>query len=359
MKKLRINIVLPFPATRPGGGVKIMYEYANRLRERGHLVTVLHSIRRPFKKMRSPLWWKLLNYKLRRAERPDWFPLHPAIRSVIVPEITDKYLPDADVTMSTWWEMAYMVRRLNPSKGRPFNLVQDYEIWKGNQELVHATYRLPIHHLVIARYLQELIEKHSGKQPVHIPNAIDTEKFFIEEPIESREEASVIMLYSKEPRKGSAFGIEALLELKKLVPALRATLFGVFAKPSLPDWIDYQQKPADLRGLYNAHAIFFSPSLGEGWALPPAEAMACGCAVVCTDIGGHADYAKDGETALLVEAENVPSMVSRLHQLISNPERRMVLAKNGNAFIHGEFSWTASVDKLEKAFYDAVNRSAS
>ena len=58
MKPLRITIVLPFPVTKPVGGAKIMYEYANRLYAAGHTVTVLHSIRRPYKKMKSPLWWK-------------------------------------------------------------------------------------------------------------------------------------------------------------------------------------------------------------------------------------------------------------------------------------------------------------
>ena len=50
MDKLRINVILPFPATKPVGGAKIMYEYANRLTDRGHEVTIYHSIKRPFKK---------------------------------------------------------------------------------------------------------------------------------------------------------------------------------------------------------------------------------------------------------------------------------------------------------------------
>lgn len=352
MKPLRINIVLPFPATRPGGGVKIMYEYANRLQERGHQVTVLHSLRRPYKKMRSPLWWKKLTYSLRGAARPKWFPLHKDVRSLIVTEITDSYVPDGDVVMSTWWEMTYMVSRLNESKGKKFNLVQDYETWKGNPELVHESYKLPVHHLVISKWLQELVARHSGKLPVHIPNAIDTARFRLINPIDARKADSVIMLYSKEERKGSGFGIEALVELKKLVPTLTATLFGVFSKPNLPDWIQYVQKPGNLPLLYNAHAIFFSPSLGEGWALPPAEAMASGCAVVCTDIGGHHDYAIDEKTALLVQPKNISEMVSQLHQLIIHEERRIELAKSAHTYITESFSWESSVNKLERSFYE-------
>src|SRR5688572_7407998 len=100
MTPLRINIILPFPGTKPGGGLKVMYEYANRLHGKGHKVTILHSIRRPYKKMRSPLWWKQLLYKLRGVSRPKWFPLNENIVSVIVPEITDEHIPDGDILLS-------------------------------------------------------------------------------------------------------------------------------------------------------------------------------------------------------------------------------------------------------------------
>mgnify|MGYP003350828049 CR=1 FL=1 len=46
---LNIAMVLPFPVTKPVGGAKIIYEYANRLFERGHSITIYHSIKRPFK----------------------------------------------------------------------------------------------------------------------------------------------------------------------------------------------------------------------------------------------------------------------------------------------------------------------
>jgi len=354
MNPLRINIILPFITTKPNGGVKIMYEYANRLQERGHSVTVLHSIQRPFRKIKSPLWWKQLRYRLQGLRRPPWFNLHPSIRSVVVPEIRDRFVPDADIVMGTWWEMTYMIHELSPSKGKKFNLIQDYEVWKGHEELVHDSYRLPVNHLVIARYLQELIEKYSGKKPEHIPNAIDTGRFQLTQPIEQRPAASVIMLYSQEPRKGTSYGLEALEALKKEYPSLSVDLFGVYDPPPLKEGMKYYQKPADLSGLMNRNAIFLTPSLGEGWALPPAEAMACGCAVVCTDIGGHADYAIDGETALLTEPKNTEDIIQKLKLLLDDDALRVKIARAGHTFITTQFSWEASVKKMESLFYGAL-----
>ena len=355
---MRISIILPFPATKPVGGAKIMYEYANRLSARGHDVTVYHSIKRPYKKSSTPTWIKKLIFTLRGVERPKWFALHENIKSVIVPSITGRYIRDADIIISTWWQMTYAVSELPASKGKKFNLIQDYETWGGQQDKVDASYYLPVQHLAIARYLQDLVEeKTGGYRPIHIPNAIDEEKFGLDNPIGNRKPGTIIMLYSEEPRKGTSYGLEALKQVHALYPELRVQFFGVYPTPSgLPDWISYIQRPGNLRQLYNEASVFISPSLGEGWALPPAEAMACGCAVVCTRIGGHLDYAIDRQSALLIEKENPAQLAERILELINHDSLRQQIAENGNHLIRHEFSWQSSVSRLEECFSKALEK---
>jgi glycosyltransferase involved in cell wall biosynthesis len=355
MKPLRITIVLPFPVTKPVGGAKVMYEYANRLHVRGHKIVIVHSLRRPFKKMKSPIWWKRLTYQLQGAARPNWFPLEKAIPSLIVNEISDKYLPDADIVFSTWWQMAYAISKLSPQKGKPVNLIQDYELWSGQEDKVHASYQLPIYYATYANYLKELVEKYNSGKVMYIPIAIDTNKFFITKAIEDRNPQSIIMLYSEEGRKGTKYGLESFIALKEKLPALTVTLFSVYQRPAdLPEWIQFYTKPGNLPELYNQHAIFFSPSLGEGWALPPAESMACGCTVVCTRIGGHADYAIHDQTALLVESKNSEDMKMKLVSLLNDNDKRIQLARNGNTFLTANFNWERSTVITEQYFYDII-----
>ena len=344
MKQLRITIVLPFPVTKPVGGPKIMYEYANRFCELGHYVTVVHSLKRPFKKMKSPLWWKRFVFFLQGAARPKWFPLNKKVRSIIVDEISDNFLPDADIVFSTWWQMTYAISELSASKGIKVNLIQDFENWGGQEQNVIASYKLPVHHAVIARYLETLVNKYSEQPVAYFPNAIDTNKFFLSTPIATRKNKSIISLYSEEKRKGTIYTIEALSALKNKYPDLEFTFFGVYPRPKdLPEWISYYQKPNNLPALYNEHSIFLSSSLGEGWALPPAEAMACGCAVVCTNIGGHADYAIDEKTALLTEPANVNSIVHQLEKLFASDALRVQLAEAANENLKKSFNWEHSV----------------
>ncbi len=358
MNKLIINIILPFPVTKPVGGAKIMYEYANRLQQNGHTVSIFHSIKRPFKKSNTPLWYKQLVFALRGVGRPKWFKLNKEIKSSIISEITDRYLPNADIVLSTWWQMTYAVAVLSPSKGKKFNLIQDYEIWAGHQDKVEASFSLPVNHLVIARYLQKMVAaKNNGINPVHIPNAIDNKKFFIKTSPASRDPFTVIMLYSEESRKDSATGISALKQLQQEFPRLKVQLFGVYPVPEgLPEFMKYVQKPANLCELYNEAAIFLSPSLGEGWALPPAEAMACGCAVVCTDIGGHHDYAINGSTAILVQPGNTKDMIEKIRSLLKNDQLRVQLAAAGSTLINNTFNWDHSVKLMESCFFNSLKK---
>ncbi len=326
-----------------------MYQYANELANRGHKVIVYHSVTRYERTSFLPALVRVQIFKIRGLQKPSWFHFHDSIESKIIANVTDANIKDGDVVLSTWWGLAFLISKLSSSKGKKFNLIQDYEIWKGNTELVHQSYSLPLVHMVIAKYLERLLEDLSGKKPHYLPNAIDLEKFKITTPTEERNGATICMLYSEELRKGTSFGLQALYDLKKIVPNLKVELFSIFPNPgNLPEWIEFNHKPDDLLSLYNRNAIFFTPSNGEGWALPPAEAMACGCAVVCTDIGGHHDYAFDGYTVLLVKPKDPDNMMRTLLKIIEDRALRLTISKNGTDYLLENFNWQKSVSLLEK-----------
>jgi glycosyltransferase involved in cell wall biosynthesis len=135
---------------------------------------------------------------------------------------------------------------------------------------------------------------------------------------------------------------------------LTIILFGVYPQPELPDYFEYHQRPENLRQLYNQSAIFVSPSFGEGWALPPAEAMACGCAVVSTRIGGHLDYAIENQSALLFAAGEEEEMYEKMKMILQNETLANQIAVKGHEFITNHFSWEQSVNKLEDCFLKSL-----
>jgi PEP-CTERM/exosortase A-associated glycosyltransferase len=77
--------------------------------------------------------------------------------------------------------------------------------------------------------------------------------------------------------------------------------------------------------------------------LKPLEAMAHGRLVIASDVGGHKELIRDGETGVLFRADDVASLVDAIVRLLGEPERWPHLLKQGRAFVERERTWAASV----------------
>lgn len=84
---------------------------------------------------------------------------------------------------------------------------------------------------------------------------------------------------------------------------------------------------ADVPRWYRAADAFVYPSLFEGFGLPPLEAMACGCPVLCSPRGALAETT--GGAALIVEPEDVGGIERGLTRLASDPALRATLRSAG------------------------------
>jgi len=349
---MKINIYLPHISRQPIGGVKVMYEYANHFAQIGYDVVVYSIYTNTSLRYRLPHWIRTIKNNIFYPDyRPTWYPLNKNVICKNIPKLKDKYVRDADISLSTCWVICSDLSKLSKGKGVKMNLIQDYELWIGNKKkLLHASYRLPVQHIVIADYLADIVEEESGIRPAIVYNGINQDIFNIKTPIEQRNPHTISMLYHTEERKGTQYGLEALRICKKEIPGLRVELFGVYPRPdNLEKWICYTQSPQDLCSLYNSTAIYFTPSNREGWALPPAEAMNCGCALVCTDIGGHSAYTKKDETALFVEPQNAQDMASQLLTLLKDNALRIDLAKKGNEYVK-QFNWETAASRIEQQY---------
>ncbi len=355
---MRITFLLPVFAPRPSGGFRVVYEYANRLVARGHEVTVVHPRRLPYEHpwpYRGVVSWLRAHAgRIRRTlftPKLTWFPLDPRVRLLFTPDAAEHRIPDADAIFATWWVTAEVVLGYGPAKGCKCYLLQSYEVWGGPAARVEATWRAPLEKVVIARWLFEkgLDLGVSPQALTHIPIGIDSSHFTLVQPLEERP-PRVAMLSSRAVVKGLGDGLRALELARAEVPALEAVLFGIEPRPpELPRWIEYVENPSPrtlVEEIYNGSGIYLCPSRLEGWHLPPAEAMACGCAVVSTDIGGVRDYAVHGETALLSAPEDPRALAENLMRLLRDDDERIRLARAGHERIQ-EFDWSRSTDLLE------------
>lgn len=203
-----------------------------------------------------------------------------------MPILHEKYIPDADAIIATWWGTAYDISKLNESKGEKFYLIQHYEVWAGSKEEVEATYNLGLHNIVISSWLKSILEKLGSNVDNLILNGIDFNEFYPEPAPKSRK-IRVLMPFRNEDWKGYEDGLNVLENIKKRYD-VAFIMFG--PKPwnySIPDYVEFHELPVkdELRRLYSSSDIFLFPSQCEGFGLPPIEAMACKVPVVTTNVG--------------------------------------------------------------------------
>ena len=85
-----------------------------------------------------------------------------------------------------------------------------------------------------------------------------------------------------------------------------------------------------LPGVYaNADVVVFPVRWREPWGVVPLEAMGVGRPVVATGRGGSGEYLRDGENALLFDAEDPAELAARLTRLAGDEQLRERLRENG------------------------------
>jgi PEP-CTERM/exosortase A-associated glycosyltransferase len=77
--------------------------------------------------------------------------------------------------------------------------------------------------------------------------------------------------------------------------------------------------------------------------LKPLEAMAQGRLMVASDVGGHKELIRHGETGMLFKAGSAPDLADALTQLLAQAERWPALRAAGRRFVETERNWATSV----------------
>jgi len=355
---VKITFVLPRYKDHPVGGFKVVYEYANHLVRNGHKATIIYLWEpERFASHRFPLtlFSRLDRPRARFAyknKKPtiSWYNLHRDVELVKATDLDPRHIPNADAIVATAWQTASSVNECPSEKGAKFYLVMDFAPWLGNKYELEHSWRLPLKKVAISSWLAELV-KQTGvpKEDVEaIPIAVDHDHFRVTKDIRGRAKR-VIMLYSSKTWKQPELGLSVLSKCKDTFANLEASLFGPLEqRPAAPpSWIEYygSVSESELNRLYNAASICLCSSAAEGFALPPAEAMACGCAVATTDCGGNRDYAEHEKTALVSDPDDSESLVNNVLRLLSDEELRVKLALAGRDRI-AEFTWEKSTRRL-------------
>jgi PEP-CTERM/exosortase A-associated glycosyltransferase len=89
--------------------------------------------------------------------------------------------------------------------------------------------------------------------------------------------------------------------------------------------------------------------------LKPLEAMAQGRLFVASDVGGHRELIRDGETGVLFRAESAQDLANKVLDLLDMPERWPKMKAAGRRHVETERNWRVSVAR----YRDVYNRLSS
>lgn len=87
----------------------------------------------------------------------------------------------------------------------------------------------------------------------------------------------------------------------------------------------------DLKQCFAQADIFVLPSRSEGFSNAIVEAMAAALPVVATNVGGNAEAVKNGETGLIVPAEDESALADAICLLLGAPEQAAAMGVLGRA----------------------------
>jgi alpha-maltose-1-phosphate synthase len=131
---------------------------------------------------------------------------------------------------------------------------------------------------------------------------------------------------------------EIAAEVSAAVAELAGKRSGIF-------WVREMLPIGKVREILSAATVFVCPSVYEPLGIVNLEAMACGTAVVASDVGGIPEVVADGITGSLVhyDADDAAGYQARLAEavnaLIADPETAGRYGQAGRRRCIAEFSW--------------------
>ena len=118
-----------------------------------------------------------------------------------------------------------------------------------------------------------------------------------------------------------------------------------------------QEKVAMYHGMCD---VFVLPALAnrtgtEALGLALLEAMASGCAVVGTDVGGIPSAVSHGKTGILVRQKNADDLAASITALLKNRKKASALGRRASSFISRNYSWEQIAKKFDRAYRDVAS----
>jgi len=171
--------------------------------------------------------------------------------------------------------------------------------------------------------------------------------------------------------KGTKYLVEAMPEILRSIPNAMLIIIGTgpesqsieqrIGELGLQDNVILAGfvKSADLPSYYHAADVFVLPSLNidgstEGLGVVLLEAMAAGCPVIGSNVGGIPDIIVDGENGFLVPERDAPKLAGKIIEIVLKRSLADKFRCNGEITIKEKFSWNVIIRDFSSIYEEAI-----
>lgn len=216
--------------------------------------------------------------------------------------------------------------------------------------------------VVLSPVWRERLTRITAKRPISvIGNPVDLANVASNQ----KSDPHTVLFVGKICRDKGVFDlVEALPLVRAAVSSVRLIVAGTGASAELMEcagrvacsdlielvgWVTGEAKSK----LFGRCAVYVLPSYIECMPVGLLEAMACGCAVVATPIGGIPDVVEDGTNGLLVTPGDRQALADALVRLLNDSELRRCLGAEARRTVYERYTLETILPKLE-AIYERL-----
>jgi glycosyltransferase involved in cell wall biosynthesis len=196
-----------------------------------------------------------------------------------------------------------------------------------------------------------------------IPNGVDVSFF---KPSNEKDSNLVVWVGRMVSEKGLVYLLEAMREVVKQHANVKLALGG--DGPLRDHLQNFVRRTGLQRNIFflgainheevaevlSKSSIFVFPSLKEGMPRALLETMACGNAVVGSNVSGIKDIIKHEGNGILVPPRDPAALADAILTLLKDENLRKFLGQNARELMVKNYNWDKITDKLEEVYCKAV-----
>jgi len=338
------RVLFCLPTTALSGGVKVIFEIANRMVDAGHSV-------------------ELFSY----AGQPKW--TSPKARIIPEKDIASIDMSRYDfVFASNAFFLPLLLPRVHPA--RLVFFCQDWESFHHSRGTRYddfvsddptfvELYQLPVPIVATSRAICSLIRERAGRDAYFMQVGLNKSVFAVQPRKQPTPHKRVLLVGNYlMPYKGMRDGLEALRILSKELPVELALVTQeyrdrhVLETCGCPVDLRFCPTESEMPAIYASCDAYCCTSWYEGLGLPALEAFRCGVPVVSTRTYGVSDYGIDETNLLLANPNDPVDLAGKLRRILTDESLAKRLRAAGFEAVEADYDWSRSFAMFADALDD-------